>query len=217
MYTFASAAAAGDVPPRPAQVAAIELELPLARRPEVYLVLNPTSRQLQMKVRGFTLDQVSLAGIEMVVHAPLLGGPAPPPPPLPAVWRVVEGPGDTDREYIAPAELRPYRPDGYEDTQPGVPAARAGAPLPTATPLPEPPTAYRARLDNGWDLWITNTLPPQRFLPRAWAAVRDGWQRLRGRGNQLSPAIALAMGREDAMRLHHLMRSGMAILVLAEP
>ena len=212
----ASGAAAGDAPPRPAQVAAIALELPLARRPEVYLVLDPTSRQLDVKVRGVSLDRVSLAGIELVVHAPLLGGRPPSPPPLPTVWRVVEGPGDTDREYIAPAELRPYRPDGYDDAQPGA-GARSGAPPPTATPLPEAPAAYRARLDNGWDLWITDRLPPQGFLPRAWAAVRDGLQRVRGRGSRLSPAIALAMAKEDAMRLHHLMRSGMAILVVAEP
>ncbi len=195
----------------------MELEVRLAQRPEVYLVLNPASRNLEVKVRGLALDRVPLAGIEMIVHAPVFGGREPSPLPLPAIWRVVDGPGDTDREYIAPAELRPYNPDGYDDPQPSMTPARPGAPPPTATPFPEAPASYRARLDSGFDLWITNTLPPQGFLARASAAVRDGWQRLRGRGSQLSPAITLAMDREDAMRLHHLMRSGMAILVLAEP
>lgn len=217
MAAVALTAAAGDVPPRAAQVAAVELEVPLARRPDVYLVLNPQSRQLEVKVRGVALDTMPLAGIEMIVHAPLFGGHGPPPLPLPAVWRVVDGPGDTDREYIAPAELRPYNPDGYDDPQPSATPASPGAPPPTATPVPEPPASYRAKLDSGWDLWITNELPPQGFLARAGAAVHDGWERLRGRGSQLRPAVTLAMGREDAMRLHHLMRSGTALLVLGEP
>ncbi len=214
---MAASALAADAPARVAQVAAVELEVLLAQRPEVYLVLNPTSRTLEVKVRGIALDRVPLAGIEMIVHAPLLGGTAPSPLPVPAIWRVVNGPGDTDREYIAPTELRPYNPDGYDDPQPGTPPPRPGAPAPTATPLPEPPASYRAQLDNGFDLWVTTALPPQGFLARASAAVRDGWQRLRGRGSHLPPAITLAMAREDAVRLHHLMRSNMAILVLAEP
>ncbi len=195
----------------------MELEVPLAQRPEVYLVLSPASRTLEVRVRGITLDRVSLAGIEMVVHAPIFGGKAPSPPPLPAIWRVAQGPGDTDREYVAPTELRPYNPDGYDDAKPGLTPAPPGAPSPTATPVPEPPASYRAKLEGNWDLWITEALPPQGFFARASAAVRDGWQRLRGRGIELPPAITLAMDREDAMRLHHLMRSGMSILVLAEP
>lgn len=213
---MAAAAAAGDIPPHPTQVAALELELSLARRPEVYLVLNPSTRQLEVKVRGLAVDRVPLRGIKKILHVPLLSAGAPPPLPLPAVWRVVDGPGDSDREYIAPTELRPYRAEGYDDPPPAANPGRPGAPTPTATPFPEPPASYRAQLDCGWDLWITETLPPLGFLARVGAAVRDGWERLRGRGIHPRPAITLAMDREDAKRLHHLMRSGMPLLVLAD-
>ncbi len=213
----AASAAASDISARPARVAALELELSLAQRPEVYLLLNPAGRTLEVKIRGVTLDRVPLTGIKIITHAPVFGGRAVSPLPLPAIWRLVNGPGDTDREYIAPTELRPYNPDGYDDPPPGTPPTRPGTSPSTGTPLPEPPASYRAQLDTGYDLWITTTLPPQGFLARASAAVRDGWQRLRGRGIHLPPAITLAMAKEDAVRLHHLMRSNMAILVLAEP
>lgn len=217
LLAAAGSVGAGDVPLRATQVAALELELSLARRPDVYLVLNPTARQLEVKVRGVALDRIPLRGVEKILHVPFLSASSPPPFPLPAVWRVVDGPGDSDREYIAPTELRPYRAEGYDDPPPAATPTRPGAPPPTATPFPEPPASYRAQLDCGWDLWITETLPPLGFFARARAAVRDGWERLRGRGTHPRPAITLAMDREDAKRLHHLMRSGMPLLVLADP
>ncbi len=78
------------------------------------------------------------------------------------------------------------------------------------------PSSYRSRLDNGWDLWVTDQLPPQTRWQTLLAAVRDGWRRLRGRGQNHIPAITLAMTDADAQRIHHLLRTGMPILVADE-
>jgi hypothetical protein len=75
--------------------------------------------------------------------------------------------------------------------------------------------SYRVQLENGWDLWITDRLPRQGLLRLVGAAFRDGWNRWRGRGLNLPPAVTLVMAPEDARRVHHLFRTGTAILVTA--
>jgi len=191
----AAGARAGDVPPDPARVAALEMEAGLARRPSVYLVLDPQRRMLEIKARGT---------VRHPVH-----------PPIPAVWTVKEGPGDTDREVVAPRELRPA-PKEDEEEESAEPAPGATPAPPTPTPVPMPPPSYRSRLTNGWDLWITDRLPPQSFFGTFIAAVHDGLRRLRGLGEDHVPAITLAMTDEDARRVHHLMRGGTPILVVSE-
>jgi hypothetical protein len=211
----ASAALAGDVPPDPGRVATVRLEAGIARTPAVYLLLDPPRRVLEIKARGTVLDTIPLLGIEVVTQQPLLGGRATRPASVPAVWTVVGEPSDAHRELIAPVELRPMpkdEEDAADDT--GAPAVSAG-PTPTATPAPEPATMYRAHLDAGWDLLVCERLPPRGLIGRFIAAVRDGWIRLRGEGEDYPPAVALAMAGEDARRLHHLLRSGTSILVAA--
>ena len=123
------------------------------------------------------------------------------------MWTLSVGPGDTDREVIAPTELRPAPKEGEEEVEP-TPAAAPSGPTPTPTPVHVPPPSYRSRLANGWDLWITDRLPPQSVVGTFTAAVRDGWRRLRGLGEDHPPAVTLAMADEDARRIHHLMRTG---------
>ena len=65
-------ARAGDVPPDAARVAALELEAGLAKKPFVYLVLDPQRRVLEVKARGAVLDTVQLTGIEVISQQPLL-------------------------------------------------------------------------------------------------------------------------------------------------
>ncbi len=207
-------ATAGDIPPDPAHVAAMRLEAGLAKRPSVYLLLDPERRVLEIKSRGAVLDTIDLAGIEIMSQQPLLRVNHPIRPPIPAVWTVKQGPGDTDREIIAPAELHPEPPDNEDEEEPTPPPG--ATPTPTPTPVPLPSTSYRSRLSNGWDLWVTDRLPPQSFLGTLEAAVRDGWRRLRGLGQDHAPAVTLAMTDDDARRLHHLMRSGTEILVAGE-
>lgn len=208
---------AGDVPPDPARVAALEMEAGLAKRPSVYLVLDPQRRMLEIKARGTVLDTIQLAGIEIMSQQPVLRAQHPTHPPIPAVWTVKEGPGDTDREVVAPKELRPAPKDEEEgESAEPTPGAIPAAPTPTPTPVPMPPPSYRSRLTNGWDIWITDRLPPRSFFGTLMAAVRDGWRRLRGLGEDHAPAVTLAMTDEDARRVHHLMRSGTPILIVSE-
>ncbi len=211
----AATARAGDVPPDPARVAALGLEVGLATRPGVYMVLDPQRRVLEIRARGVVLDTVPLTGIEIMSQQPLFGSSHPSNPPIPAVWTVAEGPGDSDREVVAPDKLVPApKDDNEEETEPTPPPD--ATPTPTPTPAPLPATSYRARLANGWDLWITDRLPPQDRVGTFLAAVRDGWRRLRGLGRDHSPAVTLAMSDDDARRIHHLVQAGMAILVANE-
>lgn len=211
----AAVVCAGEAPPDPARVATAEIEAKVARKPDVYLLLDPPRRVLEIKARGVTLDSIPLAGIEIASQQPLLGGDELPLPDLPAVWQVVEGPGDTDREVIAPTSLRPYSAEDEEDEEPPATPAPRATRAPTPTPVPEPPTSYRSRLDRGWDIWITDRLPASGLFGRYRAAVRDGWARLFGKSVRYRPALTLAMSRGDAQRLHHLMRKGTEVVIAA--
>ncbi len=210
----AAAAHAGDAPPDAARVSALQLEEGLAKKPSVYMELDPQRRVLEIKARGEVLDTVALTGIEIISQQPWLTRHPTTNPPIPAVWVVKQGPGDTDRELIAPEKLVPASKDDEDEEEPTPPPG--ATPTPTPTPVPLPSTSYRARLTNGWDLWITDKLPPQDRLGTFLAAVRDGWKRLRGRGQDHDPAITLAMSDDDARRIHHLVRAGLQILVASE-
>lgn len=213
---LAGLAAAGNEPPNPLHVASRELELSAAKKAEIYLVLSPEQRALEVRARGITLDRVPLAGIELLSQQRLIGRSLPSAPSVPAKWVVKEGPGDSDREIIAPTELRPMPKEDEEEAAPEPTPSSAGAgPTPTATPIPEPPVSYRVQLENGWDVWITDRLPRQGFLHVLSAAFRDGWYRWRGRGIDLAPAVTLVMSPEDARRIHHLFRTGATIIVTA--
>jgi hypothetical protein len=203
---------AGNEPPSAAYVAARELELGAAKKPQVYLVLSPELRALDVRARGVTLDRISLTGLELLSQQPVFGRSLPSSPSVPARWMVKEGPGDTDREVIAPTELRPM-PAEDEEEEEVAPAPTPAGPTPTPTPIPEPPVSYRVQLENGWDLWITDRLPRQGFLRLVATAFQDGWNRWRGRGMDLPPAVTLVMAPEDARRIHHLFRTGTTILV----
>ena len=214
----AAVAVAGDAPLDPARVGTVELEAKLARKPDVYLVLDPPRRVLEVKARGVLLDAIPLTGIELVSQQPIFRSAPPTSPALPALWVVDEGPGDTDREVIAPPSLRPYSAEEEEEEEEPeatpIPVGTRG-PAPTPTPVPEPPSSYRSRLSSGWDLWVTDELPPVGAWARYWAAVREGWARLRGEARDYRPAIMVALAPADARRVHHLMRKGTAIVIAA--
>ncbi len=210
----AAGASAGAITPEPARVAALQMEAGLARKPDVYLLLDPERRVLEIKARGAVLDAVPLAGIEVISQQPIMGRRLPSHPPIPAVWTVEQGAGDSDREIIAPTKLVPEPKNDDDDT--GDESTTSAGPTPTPTPTPVTPSSYRSRLDNGWDLWVTDQLPPQTRWQTLLAAVRDGWRRLHGRAQNHIPAITLAMTDADAQRIHHLLRTGMPILVADE-
>lgn len=188
---------------------ALELEAELARKPALYLVLDLGAKRLEVRVRGTVLTEVALRETHRLVFASLFGEAEAPPLRAPALWSVVEGPGDTDRETIAPTTLRPYSEEEEEET----------APAPATTPAkpagePEKPSSYRVQLDVGWQLFVVDEPPRLGALRRFAAAVHDGWLRMQGEEPAHPPLVTLVVAKEDARRLHHLFRSGMAILVV---
>lgn len=210
----AVAATAGESAPDPGRVAAMELEAGLARSGDVYLVLEPWHKELQIKARGVVLDSIALRGVEALTQRSAMAGGEPARIQLPAIWQIVEGPAQDFREIIAPEELKPYdsADDGEEDA--GGDAAKAS---PTPTPVPQPPVSYTVALGNGWNLLITEKLPGSTLVSRVVGAVKDGWKRLFKPSAPGPPVLALAMSADDARRLHHLLRATPELLITAPP
>jgi hypothetical protein len=202
----AAAAETGDA----VRLRMAELEAALAKQPRLYLVLEPAAKRLSVRARGLTLQTVEIRELSALAFRPLFGGEEPPPLEAPAVWKVTQGPGDTDRETIAPTTLRPYS----EEEEMEEPAA--GPPGATPTPRPgeaEKPSSYRVALDNGWQLFVVDQPPSLGWLARFRAAVRDGWQRLKGVEPAHPPLVTIVVDADAARGLHHLFRSGTEILV----
>ena len=190
----------------------VELETELAKQKDIYLLLDAGAHRLAVKVRGMELAAFEVREMSRLVFEPLLGRAEPPPLPAPAVWTVVEGPGDTERETIAPTSLRPYS----EEEEREEPAPTASPTAPAGKPAEgEPQTSYRVQLDIGWQLLVVDEPPRLGWAQRFAAAVRDGWQRLRGEQPSHPPLVALVMAPDDAKLLHHLFRAGTSILVVA--
>jgi hypothetical protein len=205
---------AQDAPASLAAATFAEMEVSAARIPKVYLVLDPERRVLEVKARGAVLDHINILGIEILSQQSLVRTSLPMAPSLPAKWVVKLGPGDTDREVIAPKELH-AAPKDDEEERPSKDAAKPtpAGPTPTPTPFPEAPASYRVQLGNGWDIWVTTTLPAQGRFQLIMAALRDGWHRLRGSDADVAPAISLLVSPDDSRRIHHLFRTGTEILV----
>jgi hypothetical protein len=185
-----------------------ELEKDLARGKDLYLFLDPNVGKLTVKARGLELAAIEVRGFTRLVFEPLFGRVEAPPLPAPAIWTVLEGPGDTDRETIAPTTLRPYSEvEEREEPAPTAPALESGEAADDSR------AGYRVGLDNGWQLLIVDQPPRLGWGRRFLAAVRDGWQRLRGAEPAHPPLLTLIVSEEDARRLHHLFRAGMPILV----
>lgn len=195
----------------PDELRLVELEGRLARSPIVYLVLDPAAKVLDIRVRGIVIERVELQGLELLTYRPLFGTAQAPSLAIPAVWTITQGPGDTDREVIAPVSLRPYPKDGEEEEE--VPAPTPVPGTAEDDPQGEPRSTYRVQLDNEWQLYVVNAPPKLGPWHRYLEAVRDGWQRLRGRQPAHPPLIALVLPEESALRLHHLFRAKMPLLV----
>ena len=226
VFAFAAAASALAQAPAPAapdaaaltRLRTVEFETALAREPKIYLVLDPAGRHLDIKSRAMVLERVELSALMLLEFEPLFSQADSPELSAPTLWKVTQGPGDTDRETIAPVELRPYseEEEKVEPAPPAAPgnAATAAVPAKKKTDETTIPTSYRATLDNGWQLYVTAEPPQSTFFRRLVASVRDGWQRLRGEEPQHPSLITLVVAPAAAQRLHHLFRSGTEILVL---
>jgi len=226
--TFTSLAAwAGEAPLSPAAVAGLELEASLARKPNVYLKLDLGERLLQIKARGVVLDQVVVKAVEAATRQPFYQPPEPLALEVPVILEVLQGPGDTDREVIAPPSLRPAKSaEEEEEEEAAKPTPSLQGPTPTPTPRPETPSRYRVELTKNGSkggeasplvLWVANDLPARSLWERFRQAVKEGWAFLVHHEEvpQEPPGIVLVVDPEDARRLHHLFRQGMALLVTA--
>jgi hypothetical protein len=208
-----AASPASDVPPL-AALRVVEFETALAKGKGIYLVLDPGARRLTVKSRGLALESVDVAELSLLEFRPLLFKGDAPELVAPTVWKITEGPGDTDRETIAPPELRPYSEEEEEEPAPAPAAAGTTPPAKKKPEEMEKPSSYRVSLDNGWQLFITPQPPRGSFFRRLAAAVKDGWLRIRGTAPEHPPLVALVMPAPSAQRLHHLFRTGTEILVL---
>jgi hypothetical protein len=194
---------AGTAAPLRARV--LELEAGLVKTPALYLVLDPAAGKLEVRSRGLVLDTVPVEEVRILHYRPLLGGGGHPQPEVPGIWTVIEGPGDTYREVIAPDALKPYVPEEerVEET--------AAAP---DKELPMPPSSYFVKLANGWQIGVFDREPQTGFFARFLQSVEGGWKRLLGRQRPSPPVVALAMAPDDARRIHHVFRTDLAVLVL---
>mgnify|MGYP001583591781 FL=1 len=208
---LAAAGRAEELPPL-ARLRIAEFETALAKGKGIYLVLDPSAPRLTIKSRGLALADIELTEIHLLEFRPLFARGDSPELEAPAVWKIAQGPGDTDRETIAPPELRPYS-ENEEEPEPSAPAGASGAPAKKAEEG-EKPSTYRVGLENGWQLYVTPKSPRAGFFRRLGAAVHDGWLRVRGQEPSHPPLVALVMPPESAQRLHHLFRTGTEILVL---
>ena len=184
------------------------MEVSLAKEPDLYLVLDPAGKRLEVKARGIVLDQFPLVEVSRLVFHPLFGTAHVPALPAPAIWTVTQGPGDTDRETIAPTTLRPYS-EKQEEAETVLPDKKKD----TAESDPLTPSSYRVGLDTGWQLMLVNRPPRFGWLRRFEASVEDGWARLHGKEPKHPPLVALVVAPDIGRQLHHLFRSGMPILV----
>jgi hypothetical protein len=196
-------------PPEPERALRLELEAELARTTQLYLVLDAPRRVVEIKARGVILDQVPLKELALLRYQAMLGGDGGgAPPALPAVWKVVEGPGDFSRETIAPESLRPWVPEEERQEEPE--SGKEPEPI-----VPSSPTSYRVRLESDWDLAVVDRSPHPGFFARYAQAVREGWAEIFGRPQERRPLIALSLDPEDARRLHHVFRTDLPILLVS--
>lgn len=179
-----------------------EAELALARKPALYVVVDPARGAVEIKIRGQAFVSLPLAGWAFLVYVP---GPGSEHPELalPATLQVTGDPLSAIRRVATVESLRPYDDDD-EDT-----------PAPSPPPPPERAVTFEAPLESGWVLSVGPKLPPTRGLS-GWAArLADGWATVRARPPARPPLLALALGADAASRLHHVLRPGTAILVLS--
>lgn len=196
-------AAGGPTGGAVATPSAIELEVDLAARPDVYLRVDVARPALEVKAKGVVLETLPVAGVAILVYGPGWWS-TPPTPPIPDVWRVAQDVGPSRRQL-----------------SPGPPVAPSTAGSPGAAPpiaVDEPaPAVYTVALEGGWELLVGPRLPSSGVVARWSSAVATVWRRLVGRrATPPPPRVAIALDLEAARRLRPLLRRGVAIL-LAPP
>jgi len=185
----------------------VVLELDLARRGEVYLVLEADGRSLSVRARGMELDAVPLLEVRAAwLHR--AGDPLPPTPPGgPQVWRITEAPADSWRRVVAPEVLVPYVEDGEASAQPAQAGQRPASP-------PFRPDRYAVATDSPWRLAVATSVDA--VVPLGcWRRLVRGWKTLVGApASPFEPTLVLVVAdADDARGLVHLFRPGMSVVI----
>lgn len=194
----------------PAPKTALEAEFAVAQTIDLYLVLRPAAKALEVRSRGTVLATVPVAAVEVLRYRAPRGVTTQPAAVPTFFWTVSEDVDLSHRKLIAPEELRPYPEENaaQEEEHAQLPVSTAPA---KAEPLPEPPAEYRIALDQGWQLWVRGEVPPTDLKSRLTYAFHEGWGRLRGREPETRDQLVVAVSPADAKRLHHLFRAGTRI------
>ena len=189
-----------------------EMEAAIVRGTGLYILLDAGRSVLEVRSRGLVLDSVPLLGVEFLNHSPIVGGGRGEVPLLPVTWVVRAEAGDFEREVIAPDVLRNYIP---EDQRTALDEARNPKVIAAHDETVAPPSTYEVHLTNGWSLEILDQAPRTGFFARYAAAMREGWQRLRGQKSEHPPMLAVAMKGDDAQRIHHVFRADLPVIITA--
>ena len=183
------------------------LELALARRSALYLVIGRDAQRLSVRVRGMELDSVPLSAVRVVWEGAGVGPERLTELSSPQVWRVTEAPAENWRRVVAPEVLVPFADD--EDQ----PEPAAGI-VPSPTPTPRRPDRYTVATDSGWRLAVAPSVDAAAPVG-LWRRVVRGWRRIVGDPEPaLSPTLVLVVADpDDARRLVHLFVPGTAVLL----
>lgn len=198
-------------PPAPQTI--LEAEYESAKEIDLYLVLKPGSRKLEVRARGVVLASIPLESTGILRYRTPSNDESDPRPVPAFYWTVSEDSDGSHRKVIAPAELRPYPEEDAAEEEHDAPLPVATAPAGAVATLPTPPTDYTIALDGGWQLWVTNYQPRTDLMSRLRYALRDGWARLRNQPLEASDRVYLVLPPEEARRIQHLFRSGTRILL----
>lgn len=199
----------GKEPPPPKSF--VEAELATAQTIDLYLVLRPKAKTMEIRSRGITLATVPLEHVELLRYRAPRGSRSEPAAMPLYHWTVAEDPEATHRKVIAPAELRPYSEEESAEEEQSAQLPVATAPAGAAAPLPTPPADYKIALDLGWQLWVTGKAPDTDLASRLKYALAEGWGRLRGKQPETQDRVVLVAPAEAAQRMHHLFRAGTRI------
>lgn len=183
------------------------LELALARRPALYLVIGPDGRRLSVRVRGMELDSVPLSAVRVVWQGAGVGPEGLAELSSPQVWRVTEAPAENWRRVVAPDVLVPFTDDGDQ------PEPAAGV-VPSPTPTPPRPERYTVATDSGWRLAVAPSVDAVAPVG-LWRRVVRGWRRVVDDPEPAVPRtlVLVVADPDDARRLVHIFVPGTAVLL----
>lgn len=210
--TSVVAASAPDLPAPPAE-RALEMELALAEKRDLYLVLHLAERRLEIKARGLVLDTVALTDAALIHYTPPGAAATPVDVELPALRSVVEPDARAVRKVVTATELVPYPGDDAAESAPTAPEESTSHSPRGGQPDPEPPASYRAGLDGGWEVWIDQDSVGPALGERLRRVLVDRWRSVGGEPAAERVILGLAMPPEDGRRLHHLLDEGAILLV----